>query len=397
MAHYPVILARVRIASLKTMGRGGAVAKVEEVGPNGEAVPGAEYKVLFPEPEGLRPGAYLADLKVVFEDDPKWGDQGRAITYRPLDAADRLEADPETGERRCRWLTTLAELEAQEGEARRGDEVFLGLHRGEFVGIIGPPGDGKSTLLRSAIAAQSRGEPFLGRPTLAGAPAALLDYEGPRQLTRMRLKEAGADPGVLLASPPPRDLADRLLELAALDPQPAAVVIDSFHRYGTRHGVSDFNSVGEVGRLLDPLIYLARAGPLVVVVHHVGKTEGRGAMGSQDFTGAVDELMELRRVTGDPAARELRCTKPRWEAQPPIHYALDAGELRVVEPGGRGLEARVLDYVREHPGCSKTAVKSKVTGGNDEVWAATSALLERGELVTRDGGLHLPTLEGIEP
>ncbi|HSL83153.1 MAG TPA: AAA family ATPase [Thermoanaerobaculia bacterium] len=393
-----VTLQRARIASLKPLQRGGAVAQVEELGPEGEDLGLGEdglQTVVFPEAGALRPGAQLAGLRMMPEEHAKFGGQWKALAgFRVLEPADRLVADPATGGRRCAWLPTLADLDAELGEARRGEEVFLHLYRGELAAIIGPPGDGKSTLLRAALAAASRGEPFLGRPTLAG-PSALLDYEGPPALTRKRLAEAGADPRrVHLASPPPHDIAERMDELAELEPQPIAVVVDSFHGYGARCGVTDFNSAGEVKRLLLPLLDLARAGPAVVVVHHVGKAAERGAMGSQAFLGDVDELLELRRVPGDPAARELRTRKPRWEAPPTLSYVMEAGELRTVEAGGRGLEARVLDYVRNHPGASKSAVKTGVSGRNDEVWKATEELLERGDLVTRGGRLHLPDPEG---
>src|SRR3989442_1012693 len=151
--------------------------------------------------------------------------------------------------------------------------------------------DGKSTLVGSAVAALTRGEPWLGQPT--GPTTVLWLYEEPDRDFKARLQKFGADltkvfPLRLPLIDSERDLAGAVAQL-----RPALVVIDSLIRYAGR-AITNATDASQWARVLTPLATLAHNpdGPAIFVLHHAGKKDGE-YRDSTEIGAAVDMLIQI--------------------------------------------------------------------------------------------------------
>jgi hypothetical protein len=153
------------------------------------------------------------------------------------------------------------------------------------------------------------------------------------------------------------------------------------------------NDAGAVVEAMRPIQEAADSGLLVLVVHHVGKAEGRSggtkSRGSTALPGAVDATLELKPDTG---RRRLLHAETRFggvsdlvielverEGDVPT-YALvgDAGRLAAEEA-----EGRVLDHLREHRDAwrSTDEIKAAVTGRASDVGGALARLAAAGRIL----------------
>ena len=127
---------------------------------------------------------------------------------------------------------------------------------------------GKSTLLRAAVAAVTRGQPFLDRPTVCGH--VLWVGEEPVEDLKGKLQQLDADLDRVLfireLQPDPEHNASlrKLLQLL----RPVWVIIDTWQHYLWRHQVTDTAGPGTQGALLSEVVDLARESAAAVTVSH---------------------------------------------------------------------------------------------------------------------------------
>jgi putative DNA primase/helicase len=200
--------------------------------------------------------------------------------------------------------------------------------------ISGDPGEGKGTMMRSVVAAVTRGHPWPDRPDEGGkAPGMALVLsaeEDPNREIVPSLIAAGADLGrviVIDAAELPdggdapfsltRD-ALALGELLTKFPAMKLLVIDPINSYLDD---ADEHKQGEVRKLLDPLIRLAQKhGIAVVIINHLNKSGGKAlyrVSGSIAFVAAPRMSWLIARDPGDRTRRLMLISKANICAEPP--------------------------------------------------------------------------------
>ena len=126
--------------------------------------------------------------------------------------------------------------------------------------IHGPSGGGKSTLAALAVAAVTRGVPFMRRPTRAGT--IIVCTEDPDTWHDV-VSEAGGDLACVKVRPWPS------LPAAVRELQSVAVAIDTMQHVAHVAGAGELDSAMEVDRILRPLEALAReTGTAITVLDH---------------------------------------------------------------------------------------------------------------------------------
>ncbi|WP_181184527.1 helicase RepA family protein [Cupriavidus pinatubonensis] len=183
--------------------------------------------------------------------------------------------------------------------------------------LYGPPASGKTFLLLDLCFAVASGRPWFGHFVKAPAPVFYVAQEGQGALVqRIRawrtehsdtpLPERPSfltDPFNLRVSSDVNDLCKVVL---AAGGEGALIVIDTLSRAAAG---ADENSASDMGELIAACTNIQRkTGGMVLVVHHSGKTEGKGLRGHSSLNGAVDCAIEISR-TAD--YREWILTKAR--------------------------------------------------------------------------------------
>ena len=174
---------------------------------------------------------------------------------------------------------------------------------------------GKSTLLRAAVAAVTRGQPFLDRPTVCGH--VLWVGEEPVEDLKGKLQPLDADLDRVLfireLQPDPEHNASlrKLLQLL----RPVWVIIDTWQHYLWRHRVKDTAGPGTQGALLSEVVDLARESAAAVTVsHHNIKNKRNEYRDSSALGAAADMIVSFSCAKTD----RVRRLKPsgRWNEYP---------------------------------------------------------------------------------
>jgi hypothetical protein len=169
---------------------------------------------------------------------------------------------------------------------------------------------GKSTLLGHLLRALQAGVPFLGLPTRS-CSTLIVSEESPAIWYRRREALGLTDRLSLIcrpmvAKPSRAEWAEFVTHIGKLATERNCdlVAFDTISAFAPWRNEND---AAEVMETMTPLNRLTRAGPAVLLFHHIGKTDGtqgRAARGSTALAGAVDVLLEVRRYRkGDPQDR----------------------------------------------------------------------------------------------
>ena len=102
-------------------------------------------------------------------------------------------------------------------------------------------------------------------------------------------------------------LMDDVEALANVSPDGGVVIIDTLHAAAPD---LDENSSQDMGLIIEAATRLqTRTGGLVVLVHHTGKDQGRGARGHYSLTADADAVLEVEREKNGARAVVLRKSK----------------------------------------------------------------------------------------
>jgi hypothetical protein len=180
-----------------------------------------------------------------------------------------------------------------------------------IAGIYGASGTAKSFLLLGLGAAIAEGAEWFGYRTKP-APVFIVALEGEagqknRVAAWQRANRRPLPDGVRMILQPfrinePQDVAD----LAAVVPPGGVVFIDTLNRAAPE---ADENTSADMGRIIEGAKVLqSKIGGLVVLIHHTGKDQTRGARGHSSLFAAFDGAMEVSR-NGDQ--REWKIAKSK--------------------------------------------------------------------------------------
>ena len=279
---------------------------------------------------------------------------------------------------------TLAELLTQDPDLLAPREpVIQGLAwRGRVSLLHSREKVGKSTIMGAASSSLTSGRPFLGRTPDAPARVLLFNLEEHRADAAQRAVTFGADAERLyLLGWTPTPLST--LRRAIREVDPALVVVDTLASYAEA-AAPDSGSSSEWKAVIGPLVRLARDHETaLVILHH--STKGTGDYRDSTAIGAeVDMLISMKE--GDvPGLRNLE-PKGRWKVDPfsviyeeapdvPPWFRLTDGELSV--------DAKVLLFLKEHPGASKSDIRAAVSGRNQDIDQTVFRLLDNQSIEDR--------------
>jgi hypothetical protein len=214
---------------------------------------------------------------------------------QPDDKPGRMpRPNPAVARRKLRLLT-IDELDNLPDPAWLVQDI---LPEGGLAVLYGQPGAGKSFLALDLALSVAAGRAWLGRPTQRGG-VAYVYAEGAAGLKkriaawRIRTSSGTAAFRVL---PHALDLTEEWAELVAglaqIASPPRLLIIDTLARC---FGSGDENSTEDMGAFIASLDKLRAYFPglTILVVHHSGKDDTKGARGSTALKGAADAVMHL--------------------------------------------------------------------------------------------------------
>jgi hypothetical protein len=185
---------------------------------------------------------------------------------------------------------------------------------GEFYGA---PGCGKTFLALDLGLSVATGRPWMGRP-VEQCPVVYVASEGGRRAARNRIVAWQVETGVSDTSlfecaaanfSLPDGAAPLLEAIAARGVTPKLVIIDTLNQ---NFGGADENSAQDMGRFVAHVKKIQRAlGGFVLVLHHSGKDDSRGARGHSSLLGALDLEAKIEGGSASGAHRTFKVTKSR--------------------------------------------------------------------------------------
>jgi putative DNA primase/helicase len=243
------------------------------------------------------------------------------------------------------------------------------------------PKVGKSTFARNLAVAVTRGEEFLGRSTTTGK-VIYLALEEKLSEVKGHFRRLGVDGKDILLHKGaiPKNAIDALAR-AIKQWQASLVIIDPLSRFVR---VNDFNSYGEVSRVLEPVIDLARqSGAHILGLHHNGKAEREGAdslLGSTAFHGAVDTLIIMRRKDNN---RYLYSDQRYGENLPETVARLDLPTGKLTPDGDlvthqvHGLKPKIVETLGSET-LNQSQIKERVVGNANLISRVLRELVDEG-------------------
>jgi hypothetical protein len=298
------------------------------------------------------------------------------VRAAPLWEAENAKAEPAHP---SLSLRTLQEILSDPDAMKEPEPVVPRLAwAGRVTLLAGREKLGKSTLASAGAAATSSAARFLGEHGTAG-PVLWVGLEEHPGDTAARFVTFGAEPRRVY-------VLDRLekpfADLAAAVEQTGAVlvVVDTLAAF-TETLVDDPGSSAKWTPVMAGLTRIARdSGAAFLLLHHARKSDG-AYRDSTAIGAGVDSVLELH--PGEEASVRKLKAKGRWTIEDCAvrldgdRYTLAAGEL--------SMDARVILYVENNPGCSMRQLREGVSGKAAVIDSAAHRLLERGAIEDRGG------------
>jgi len=159
------------------------------------------------------------------------------------------------------------------------------------------------------------------------------------------------------------------------------VVIDTLARC---FGGNDENDARDMGAFIEGCDTIKqKTGATVLVVHHSGKDEAKGARGSSSLRAALDVEFNVKRE-GEGKALILSCTKMKDAEEPERKaYDLRTAELYEDEDGETVCSLVVYDKPREPNEVeAELASVSRLTDNHQALWQAVRSRTAKGDPCT---------------
>ena len=299
------------------------------------------------------------------------------------------------------FSSNLPLRKGSDGFDTRQDYLIKGYLPGSCVAsAYGASGSYKSFLAVSWGCHIATGKPWAGKPVTQGAVIYVVGEGGigvPRRIRAWEQTLNGGSPidslyrvdcPIFPASP---DSVHQVIQ-AANDVKDATgmpvrlIILDTLARC---FGGSDENAAKDMGAFIQGCDFIkAATQATVLVIHHSGKDQDKGARGSSAFRAALDVEFHVRREGEDPAII-LSCTKMKDAEEPPRRaYDLHSVDLYVDEDGDQ-ITSLVLNdegrEVRDDDPASDPDLAGvpRLTGNHVALWQAIRSRTAKGESCTR--------------
>jgi hypothetical protein len=241
-------------------------------------------------------------------------------SLRRTDVADVQEFEAFT-ESEHNWLTAIEEPKADENPFLSLQDLFKRpkptwlipgvLPKAQLGAIWGQSQGGKTFLAVDMALSIANGTPWRGLPVVKGEVLyiAAEDDSGVQLRLEAGLAARGVQDAAIRVMPMSVNLTDPermkwLYGWLTRNGNPSVIFFDTLAAVTPG---ADENTTKDMGKLIDYCKKVSRAtGALVILIHHAGKTEGKGMRGSSILTGAMDFSWE---VTDEEHNRILHVTK----------------------------------------------------------------------------------------
>lgn len=259
--------------------------------------------------------------------------------------------------------------------------------------IYGPSGSYKSFLAVSWACHIAAGKPWAGKKVTPGAVLYVVGEGGvgvPRRIRAWEQVHGKQAENLWLVNRPvfpvrESEVTEVLLAARQIEAECGVpvrmVVIDTLARC---FGGNDENDARDMGAFIEGCdVIKQKTGATVLVVHHSGKDEAKGARGSSSFRAALDTEFNVKRE-GDGKALILTCTKMKDAEEPERKaYDLRAAELYTDEDGELVCSLVVHDEPREAKEVEpELASVSRLSDNHQALWQAVRSRTARGEPCT---------------
>ena len=236
---------------------------------------------------------------------------------------------------------------------------------------------GKSTLATSAGAAVSTGSSFLGKTTSTGI-VLLVDLEEHQGDIARRFTQFNSNPdNIYVLDRVESPITDLKREVARISPD--LVILDTLPAWVQSLDL-DASSSSHWTPVMSALVRIARDyNTALLILHHATKGSG-DYRDSTAIAASVDVLITMKpgRI---PNTRTFNI-KARWPVEDfSLQFTEEAGRAYYeISRGCVSVDALVLAFVKENPGCSSNAIREGVEGQNQQIDAARYRLLKEGLL-----------------
>lgn len=259
--------------------------------------------------------------------------------------------------------------------------------------IYGPSGSYKSFLAVSWACHIAAGKAWAGKKVMPGAVLYVVGEGGvgvPRRIRAWEQVHGKQAENLWLVNRPvfpvrESEVTEVLLAARQIEAECGVpvrmVVIDTLARC---FGGNDENDARDMGAFIEGCdVIKQKTGATVLVVHHSGKDEAKGARGSSSFRAALDTEFNVKRE-GDGKALILTCTKMKDAEEPERKaYDLRTAELYTDEDGELVCSLVVHDEPREAKEVEpELASVSRLSDNHQALWQAVRSRTARGEPCT---------------
>lgn len=226
--------------------------------------------------------------------------------------------------------------------------------------ISGDSGSGKSSLALAMADAISKGEPFLGNPTVK-TPVLILDRENGLPTYNERLPRFGIEnnPDLIIwggwVDEPTEYIHPAIQEFARTEHP--VIIYDSFVAF---HPGNE-QDASETRKYMDTFRKLAALGATVILIHHTGKGENTKVYrGSSDIRASVDVLYVLKAKKPLLQQLELKPDKVREGILEAIQITLDETKFVPIDKAYIPQDDKdwriVCNVVEAHPGLNQSQI-----------------------------------------
>jgi hypothetical protein len=262
--------------------------------------------------------------------------------------------------------------------------------------IYGPRKSGKSFCAMQLGRCIASGEPFLGRKTTQGTVLYLQFELGQRTLLdRIRKTEQDYDNmyvGTIFDMKIDESRGQDILQKEVDLIRPNVLILDPLYKIMSGDENEAHDSLVVLNYLDTLLEMYSEHNMSVVLMHHSGKDQSRGARGSSNFEGWVDSSIELKRTSSE-TDRELRARiTPKALRHAPTEGSIDIvlGDTGEFQLGDRTMtiKEKVIAYFKEYGPCRVQDIIDSGIGSRKSVYDARKELLETEKICEKGNGLY---------